>query len=79
MEYQTTPEDEGKPVVYGDDKIGRVVEVSDGTAYVDPDPSIAETVASKLGWATADDDTFPLQDELVRSVDDDAVRLETEL
>lgn len=79
MESQVTAEDEGKPVVYGDDTIGRVVEVTDGTAYVDPDPGITDTIASKLGWGSADDDAFPLQPELVRAVDDDVVRLETEL
>ena len=79
MEAQVSAEDEGKPVVYGHDTIGRVVEVTDGGAYVDPDPGLRDTIASKLGWGRAGDDAFPLQPELVRRVDGDAVHLETEL
>lgn len=68
-------EDEGKKVTHGDDTVGRIVEVDHGTAYVDPDPGLTETVKSKLGWADRDEDTYPLQEAAVEAIDDDEVRL----
>ncbi|MFC7156394.1 PRC-barrel domain containing protein [Halomarina halobia] len=71
-------DDEGKRVVNADgDTVGRVVEVDHGTAYVDPDPGLTETVMSKLGWADRDEDTYPLQKASVASVDDDEIRLQS--
>ena len=73
-----TDDDEGKKVVnQNDEDVGRVVDVRHGTAYVDPDPGMFETVKSKLGWGDVDDDedVYPLQDADVESVDDDRVLL----
>ena len=70
---------EGKKVVHGDDTVGRVVEVRHGTAYVDPDPGITDTVMSKLGWGDADEDTYPLQEETIEDVTDDEIRLRSSL
>ena len=42
MATEITADDEGKTVMRGDDKLGRIVTVEHGTAYVDPDPSITE-------------------------------------
>ena len=76
-----TEDDVGKEVVYGDDTVGRVVDVRHGTAYVDPDPGIVETVEAKLGWADASDeeDAYPLQEETVSRITDDEVHLRTDL
>lgn len=74
-----TENDEGKKVVRGDDTVGRVVEVQHGTAYVDPDPSITDTMMSKLGWADADEETYPLQDETIEQITDDEIRLRSSL
>lgn len=69
-------DDEGKKVKHGDDTVGRIVEVDHGTAYVDPDPGLTDTIRSKLGWADRDDEnTYPLQEAAVESVDDDAIYL----
>lgn len=68
-------DDEGKKVKHGDDTVGRIVEVDHGTAYVEPDPGLTDAVMSKLGWADRDEDTYPLQEAAVESVDDDAVHL----
>lgn len=70
---------EGKKVVHGKDTVGRVVEVRHGTAYVDPDPGITETVMSKLGWADADEDTYPLQESSIEEITDDEIRLRRSL
>ena len=75
-----TEDDEGKPVVRGDEMVGRIVEVDHGTAFVDPEPSITETVMSKLGWADREgEQTYPLQDASVDAVTDDQVRLREDL
>lgn len=74
---RTTESDEGKKVVRGDETVGRVVDVKHGTPYVDPDPGITDTLKSKLGWAEADEDAYPLQDETIEEVTDDEIRIRT--
>lgn len=74
-----TDDDEGKRVVRGQDTVGRVVDVEHGTAYVDPDPGLTDTVKSKLGWGDADEDTYPLQDETIEEITDDEIRLQSSL
>lgn len=76
MSAHLTDDDEGKKVTYRDDAVGRVVEVEGGTAYVDPDPGITETVSSKLGWADHDEDNIALHDDSIVEVTDDAVRID---
>ncbi|WP_435361015.1 PRC-barrel domain containing protein [Haloarchaeobius sp. DFWS5] len=68
--------DEGKRVVNAEgETVGRIVDVRHGTAYVDPDPSVFDTIKSKLGWGDVDEDTYPLQKADVATVTDDEVRL----
>lgn len=76
MRTSVTDDDEGKPVVYEGDQVGRVVEVTDGTAHVDPDPGLTETVLSKLGWADAGEDAIPLHGDSIAEVTDEAVRID---
>jgi hypothetical protein len=54
-ETTLTEDDEGKRVVdaVGDD-VGRLVDVRETTAYVDPGRSAAERIVSKLGWGPSD-------------------------
>ena len=78
MEFDET--DEGKTVINSDDeKIGVVVDVRDGTAYVEPEPSLAEEVKAKLGWGDTepDEDAFALREDWVDVVDDDEILLRT--
>jgi hypothetical protein len=71
-----TEDEEGKQVVGPDgEEVGRIVTVEHGTAHVDPDPGITDTVKSKLGWADTDEETYPLQEASVSEVTDDEVRL----
>lgn len=73
---QLTEDDEGKKVVSADgDEIGRITDVRGGTAYVDPDPGMFDTVKAKLNWGDADEDSYPLQADHVADVTDDEVRL----
>lgn len=70
-----TEDDEGKPVVVGDETVGRVMSVKGGTAYVAPDPGVTETVLSKLGWSEASEEDYPLQEEAIETITDDEIRL----
>lgn len=74
-----TEGDEGKKVIRGDATVGRVVAVDHGTPYVDPDPSITDTLLSKLGWTDADEDTYQLQEAHIERVTDDAIHLSEHL
>ena len=71
-----TDDDEGKTVVdsHGE-KLGIVTEVRSGTAYVDANPGIADTIRSKLGWSEADQEDYPLEKSRIHTVTDDEIRL----
>lgn len=71
-----TEDDEGKKVVNTrGDKIGMVTEIRHGTAYVNPDPGITDTIRSKLGWDEADEDDYALDESRIASVNDNEIRL----
>lgn len=75
-----TEKDEGKRVVNANgDKIGIVSGVRNGTAYIDPDPGIGETILSKLGWDNIDEDDYPLDPLKIASITDDEIRLRRNL
>jgi hypothetical protein len=77
MATQITDDDEGKKVVdESGDEVGIVSDVQHGTAHIDPNPGITDKVKSKLGWGDRDEDTYPLQEEMISSVTDDEIRLE---
>jgi len=68
--------DEGKRVVNSEgSKIGMISEVRDGTAFVDPDPGITDSIRSKLGWGDADADDYQLESNRIHTITDDEVRL----
>ncbi|ARS91333.1 hypothetical protein [Natrarchaeobaculum aegyptiacum] len=72
-----TKDDEGKRVVDADgEQIGIVESVESGTPHVDPDPGMADTIKSKLGWGDADEETYKLDEQNVESISDDEIRLE---
>ncbi|MFB6141598.1 MAG: PRC-barrel domain containing protein [Halosimplex sp.] len=79
MGDRVTGADVGKPVVRDGERVGEVVAYENGTAFVDPNPGVAETVAAKLGLEAGGNRARPLQPELVAAVTDGAVRLKTEL
>ncbi len=56
-------------------KIGMVTEVKDGTAYVDADLGLTDSVRSKLGWGSADEDDYMLDENRIHTITDDEVRL----
>lgn len=75
-----TDEDEGKKVVDADgEEIGMVSGVRGGTAYVEPNPGIGDSMMAKLGWENVDEDDYPLPTEAVARVTEDEVRLRRRL
>lgn len=78
MDRETvTEDDEGKRVVDSEgNDVGIVSGVRHGTAYVDPDPGITDTVMSKLGWDDVDEEDYPLDESRIDTITDDEIRLQ---
>lgn len=70
-----TEDDEGKSVVVEGEKVGMISEVRGGQAYVEPDPSMTDSIKSKMGWGEASEDTYQIQDDMISEVTDDEIRL----
>lgn len=80
MSTQFTDGDVGKRVVNADgDEVGMVADVEHGTAHVEPDPGITDSIKATLGWSDSGESTYPLQEEAVSRVTDDEIRLEGDL
>ncbi|MFC7157376.1 hypothetical protein ACFQPA_18260 [Halomarina halobia] len=69
--------DIGKEVVdTSGEKVGMIVDVRDGTGYVDPHPSITDKIKATLGMSSdheGDDDTFALDSGRIEEVTGDKV------
>ena len=71
-----TEDDQGKAVVDSSgQKIGMVSEVRSGTAYVNADPSLTDSIRSTLGWNDANEDDYTLDESRIETVTDDEIRL----
>lgn len=78
MPQLITEDEEGKAVKdRTGEKIGVVSDVQHGEAYVTPDPGITEKIMAKLGWADKEEESYPLQEDMVTEVTDDEIRLGT--
>jgi len=77
MVVSLTESDEGKRVVHNGEPVGHVLEVRAGTAYVDPNPTLASALRTKLGWGNGAEEveTYPLEEHMVAQVRDDEIRL----
>ena len=70
---------EGKRVVdESGEEVGIVTAVRDGTAYVDPDPGMTEKLASRMGWADADEDDYLLPEASVERITDEEVHVRSD-
>ena len=73
-----TEDDEGKPVIDPEgETVGMVTEVRAGTAYVNPSPGITDTIRSKLGWGSADEDDYQLDSDRIDAIMDYEIRLKS--
>jgi sporulation protein YlmC with PRC-barrel domain len=76
MRETLTADDEGKKVINANGtEVGRVIEVEHGTAHVEPDPGVTDTVRSKLGWGEGDEDSYELDTGNIESISDDEIHL----
>ena len=74
--HNLTEEDVGKTVVNrAGDEIGRVSSVEGGSAFVDPDPGLTDTIKAKLGWDEPDKEDYRLDESQIHTVTDDEIRL----
>lgn len=79
MSPQFTDDDVGKNVINAEgDEIGIIADVDHGTAHVEPNPGITDTIKAKLGWGGTDD-AYPLQESSVADVTADEVHLQSDL
>ena len=80
MTVTFTSDDEGKKVVDASGRtLGLVTKIEEGTAYVDPDPSVADTVKADLGWGDADADEYTVHQDAVATREEGTLRLRGEL
>ncbi|WP_049969799.1 hypothetical protein [Haladaptatus cibarius] len=69
-------EDEGKFLMDAEgEQLGIVSEVEGDTAFVDPDPNIAEAWLEVFGWSSADEDDLSVPADAIETVTDKEVRL----
>ncbi|MFC6716551.1 hypothetical protein ACFQGT_19170 [Natrialbaceae archaeon GCM10025810] len=54
-------------------KFGIVAKVEGDTAYVDPNPSLAESVMAEIGWESADEEDYRVTEDMLESVGEDVV------
>lgn len=75
-EERLTKADEGKQVVNADGTtVGRLVDVQGGYGYVEPNPSVVDTLKAKLGWDTRSDEAHPLDEGSIDEITDTEVIL----
>lgn len=80
MSVTFTEDDVGKTVENADgEEVGIVAAIERETAHVEPNPGILDSIRAALGWESDTSDTVPLDEDAVREVTDDVVRLEGDL
>ncbi|MDL5363780.1 PRC-barrel domain containing protein [Halalkalicoccus sp. NIPERK01] len=76
MSIEITDSEIGTPVLDATGlEIGIVSLVENGTAMLDPNPTIADEIRSVFGLARPKSDHIPLTGDLVDSTDDGVIRL----
>ena len=76
MTPNLTDSDEGKRVVSNDgEEVGRVVEVKEETAFVDPNANLEETLKSKIGLTDEEEGSFTIDASSISEITGDEVRI----
>lgn len=71
-----TDDDVGKTVVNASgDTVGVIAAVETGSARVDPDPGVTDTIKAALGWEGSTEETVSLEEHAVESITAEAVHL----
>ncbi|WP_324662256.1 hypothetical protein [Haloarcula sediminis] len=80
MTVTFTEDDEGKIVVdAGETTLGRVSEVGTETVSVDPDPGLADSLLSDLGWGSTTDEDYTVHQDAVDTKTDEKIYLQGHL
>jgi hypothetical protein len=80
MAATLTDDEEGKTVVDASgEPLGLITAIEEETAYVEPDPDLAESITARLGWGNADEDDYTVRAGAISEVGDEEVRLREEL
>ncbi|MFC3959935.1 hypothetical protein [Halovivax cerinus] len=73
-------DDVGKTVVNASgEEVGMVTAVEHGTARINPDPGLTDSIKAALGWEDTGDDTYPLQEDAIDRITGDEIHLSGEL
>lgn len=76
MMIHLNEDDEGKAVLTNNGKeIGHIERFEEGTAYVEPKELVPSTTKRKLNWRDKEDNQYVLQNTMVHSITEDAVRI----
>ena len=74
-----TDDEVGKTVVNANgEEVGMVTAVEHGTARVEPEPGITDTIKAALGWEGTSEESYPLQEAAVDRITDEEIRLSGE-
>ena len=74
MTAPLTEDEVGKTVVDAEGKeLGIVAKVEGDTAYVDPNPSVAEQLLASLGVEGEDEEDYVVREDMLDSVGEDIV------
>ncbi|WP_247002380.1 hypothetical protein [Halosolutus gelatinilyticus] len=77
MSPTITDDEIGKPVENAaGEQIGMVTAVESGTAYVEPDPGITDSIKAAIGWESAGEEQMQLSESDVDEITEAAVFLE---
>ena len=76
MKSDFTEEDEGKPVVdINDGRVGTVIAVRNGVAYVKFKTDLITTLEAAFGFKMTERGLYPLYDEMVDNVLEEKIRV----
>ncbi|QLK24445.1 PRC-barrel domain containing protein [Natrinema zhouii] len=79
MGEEITVEDGGKRVIDSNgNEIGVVMDVDDGTAYVDPSEELGGELKTRLGWGRDTESRYPLRNDAIGEITDEEIRLREE-
>ncbi|WP_247003234.1 MSCRAMM family adhesin SdrC [Halosolutus gelatinilyticus] len=59
--------------------IGVVIAADENTAYVDPDPGVADSIKAALDWGDGSDDPLPVASDAVAEITDERIQLDAEV
>lgn len=79
MGAEITTDESGKRVIDSEGTdVGIVMDVEDGTAYVEPNQDLGGELKTRLGWGSDTASTYPLRNDAIGEITDDEIHLREE-